>query len=355
MEVFVADELNGRWVDARWLPRIAALNRGIHAEVTGLSCSSVGNCAVVGWYLDSGNHHQAFAADERQGTWGSATAIPAVMALNAGADAQLGTVSCASAGNCEAGGYYADAAGRRQALLASERNGAWASATAVPGAHRLNVGGNAGVTAISCPAAGNCEATGFYSGPGHAGGMPFVVSEHDGTWGVALTVPGIAALNRGHEGGISSLACASPGDCVTGGSYLTAPAGKGKLEAFVAAQRGDVWSPAVRVPGSGALNAGGDADAFSVACDSAGNCVAGGYYTDGAGQSSAFIATERGGVWEAAAPLPGMPALSGGNASGIVSVSCAAAGYCVAGGFYQDAHGGQQAFVTSANGAGRHS
>jgi hypothetical protein len=48
-----------------------------------------------------------------------------------------------------------------------------------------------------------------------------------------------------------------------------------------------------------------------------------------------------------------MPALSGGNASGIVSVSCAAAGYCVAGGFYQDARGGQQGFVTVGNGTGR--
>src|SRR5262249_24956874 len=156
MQVFVADEHDGRWGNARWLPRIAALDRGGHAEVTGLSCSSAGKCAVVGWYPDSANNHQGFAAGERQGTWGGATAIPAVMALNAGADAQLWTVSCASAGNCEAGGYYADAAGRHQALLASERNGAWASAIAVPGTDSLNVGGDAAVKAISCPAAGNC-------------------------------------------------------------------------------------------------------------------------------------------------------------------------------------------------------
>jgi hypothetical protein len=194
---------------------------------------------------------------------------------------------------------------------------------------------------------------GFYSSSSNGNGTPFVVSERDGTWGAALTLPGFTRLARGPGGGISSLACASPGGCVAGGSYVTAPSGDAKVEAFIAAQRGGAWSPAVRLPGSGALNAGGYADAFSLACGSAGNCMAGGYYTDGYGQDDAFIATERNGVWQAATPLPGMPALSGGNASGIVSVSCPAAGYCVAGGFYQDAHGGQQGFVTVGNGTGR--
>src|SRR5216683_2611505 len=39
------------------------------------------------------------------------------------------------------------------------------------------------------------------------------------------------------------------------------------------------WGRAMEVPGSGALNKGGDAVVISVSCASAGNCAAGGFYT----------------------------------------------------------------------------
>jgi hypothetical protein len=40
-----------------------------------------------------------------------------------------GSVSCASPGNCSAGGdYYTDAAGHQQAFVVSEKNGSWGTA-----------------------------------------------------------------------------------------------------------------------------------------------------------------------------------------------------------------------------------
>ena len=49
------------------------------------------------------------------GTWGSASEVPGLAALNAGGNAQISSMSCASVGNCGAGGSYTDSAGQHQA------------------------------------------------------------------------------------------------------------------------------------------------------------------------------------------------------------------------------------------------
>jgi hypothetical protein len=46
------------------------------------------------------------------------------------------------------------------------------------------------------------------------------------------------------------------------------------------------------VPGTPALNKGGTARIYSVSCGSAGNCSAGGWYTDGPGHVQAFVVSE---------------------------------------------------------------
>ena len=61
-------------------------------------------------------------------------------------------------------------------------------------------------------------------------------------------------------------------------------------QAFVVSQVHGTWGTAEQVPGSAALNQGGDAFTHSVSCAPAGTCIAGGYYTDGSGHQQAFIA-----------------------------------------------------------------
>jgi len=46
----------------------------------------------------------------------------------------------------------------------------------------------------------------------------------------------------------------------------------------------------VGVPGTAGLNAGGNAQVNSVSCGSAGNCSAGGFYSDSSGHGQGFIA-----------------------------------------------------------------
>src|SRR5258708_15654722 len=115
--------------------------------------------------LDFSGHQQAFVASERNGAWHAAIEVPGTGALNKGRVAGVSSVSCASAGNCTAGGFYADGSGHHQAFVASERDGAWHAAIEVPGTGALNKGREAGVASVSCAWAGNCAAGGHYTGP----------------------------------------------------------------------------------------------------------------------------------------------------------------------------------------------
>ena len=84
-----------------------------------------------------------------------------------------------------------------------------------------------------------------------------------------------------------------------------------------------------------------------MSCAAAGSCSEGGFYIDGFGHTQAFVVTQRNGRWGKAIEVPGTAALNkGGNAS-VTSVSCAAAGKCSAGGRYEDGSASFQAFVVS--------
>ena len=110
------------------------------------------------------------------GTWGTAKEVPGTAALNQGGNAEIGSVSCASAGNCSAGGSYKDSSGHQQAFVVSQVHGTWGKAKEVPGTAALNQGGNAAITPVSCGSAGSCSAGGFYKdSSGHQ--QAFVVSQ----------------------------------------------------------------------------------------------------------------------------------------------------------------------------------
>jgi hypothetical protein len=67
------------------------------------------------------------------GTWRKAIEVPGLGSLNKGGSALLTSVSCASAGNCAAGGFYSDGSFHTQAFVVSERDGTWGKAIEVPG------------------------------------------------------------------------------------------------------------------------------------------------------------------------------------------------------------------------------
>jgi len=225
----VVSQVNGRWGTAEQVPGLAALNTGLAGidpiecdftcdPVAGLlSCASAGNCSAGGFYDDSSGF-QAFVVSEVNGKWGTAREVPGTAALNTGGGAGIESVSCASAGNCSAGGLFTDSSGHQQAFAVSQVNGKWGTAIEVPGTAGLNTGGAAQVNSLSCASAGNCSAGGVY---GSSGLQAFVVSQVNGKWGTAIEVPGTAALNTGRDATIFSVSCASAGKCSAGGTYTS--------------------------------------------------------------------------------------------------------------------------------------
>ena len=219
------------------------------------------------------------------GSWGRAIEVPGLGALNKGG-AYVVSVSCASAGNCAAGGIYLDRRGW-QGFVAAERQGRWGQAIKVPGLAALNTGGVAGVGSVSCASRGNCAAGGYYTvGHGHEQG--FVAVERNGRWGTAIEVPGLKPLNKGGYAGVGSLSCASAGSCAAGGYYYR-DRGQNTPQGFVASERHGRWGTAIQVPGLAALSKSGGAEVNSVSCGPGGTCAAGGTYTDASGHAQGFV------------------------------------------------------------------
>jgi hypothetical protein len=345
-QAFVVSETHGAWGTAEEVPGTAALNQGGSAGVHSVSCASAGNCSAGGYYTDSSGGLQAFVVSETGGTWRKAEEVPGTSTLNQSGDATLASVSCVSVGNCSAGGYYTDSSGNGQVFVVNETGGSWGTAEEVPGTAGHDQGGflDAQVESVSCASAGNCSAVGTYAGNGTGDAMAFVVNETHGTWGTAEEVPGTAALAQDGLAQGFSVSCRAPGDCSAGGSYAD---GSGHGQAFVVSETGGTWRKAEEVPGTAALNQDGLAATDSVSCASAGNCSAAGSYKDGSGKFQAFVVSETDGTWRSAQVVPGTAALNRGGDAVVNSVSCASPCDCTAGGYYTDGSGHSQAFVVS--------
>ncbi len=131
-----------------------------------------------------------------------------------------------------------------------------------------------GVESIWCTSAGECAGVGFLDFRDRA--RPLVVSEKNGAWGGAGTVPGLSALPIGDHGAwLGALSCSSAGNCAAGGSY--APDGSDEhAEGLFVSERNGVWGNAEAIAGLAELNTGKSAAVGFMSCRSAGNCTAAG-------------------------------------------------------------------------------
>jgi hypothetical protein len=359
--------LAGNYQDAstsQTVPLVASERAGVWAKaqpaggqanaLLTISCpASAGNCAAGGSRQPptdtSGGgfavpETDAFVVTEKGGAWGAAQQIK-------GTSEPVTTMSCPAAGDCLAGGagYLAGSGFLTTpvgtAFLVSERNGRWATASPVPGLSRLAGHRASSVGSVNCVAAGDCTAGGSYvDAAGHA--QVYVVSERGGVWGRAQPMPGLAALNKGANAGVTQVSCTGPGSCAAGGWYWNR-AGRSFQQAWVATEAGGRWGQAEQVPGTHALNVAGVAAVTSVSCVRA-ECAAGGWYTTGGTQRThAFLVTGQRGRWGSAAQVPGLTALKPGADSLVTSLSCVPSGWCTAVGNYADETGEIRMFEVS--------
>jgi hypothetical protein len=321
------------WGKATPFPGLASLNAYGSAQAQSISCASSGNCAAGGSYTNSAGDEEAFVANQTIGTWAKAEEVPGISTLNAGGTAEVDTVSCGAAGSCSAGGSYTDSSGEYQAFVLSETEGTWGNAEEVPATGALNTGGDAEIDSVSCSSAGNCTAGGFYTDSSH-NNQAFVVDETGGTWGDAEEVPGTQTSSG--TASIYSISCSSAGSCTAGGVFTDS---SDNTQAFIVSETAGSWGNAEEVPGIATL--GDYSQVNSVSCVSAGSCAVGGWVDD-----QAFVASETGGSWENAEKVPGTKSSMQYERSSTGSVWCTSSRNCIAGGFLTEHTGDQPAFVT---------
>jgi hypothetical protein len=153
-------------------------------------------------------------------TWGKAQQV-STPATRAKSEGGITSVSCAPGGYCAAVGFYQTPAEKWAAYVTTGTNGDFG---------RIQPFNLSGIKQfippspvsglVSCPSAGNCVAVGTYTDTNNAE-QPFAVSEKDGTWGKAQSIPDLKAVSGDLDAEAFSLACASASNCVVGGQYQT--------------------------------------------------------------------------------------------------------------------------------------
>lgn len=241
-------------------------------------------------------------------------------------------VACASTTVCTAvGSYIYDANQHTAPLLLEETAGAWGlQGVKAPLPSDAVANSSASLSSVSCASAGNCTAVGAYSTA--SGTPPLLVTESAGKWRAATAPADPRGGSWPYSGdpGATSVSCAAAGDCA-------ATTGAG----FLLDETGGKWS-AVQAPVPSNAWAGQPSSVLGVSCASVGNCVAVGWYYALNGEPSlqGLIETEIDGVWSASqAPLPQDAVGSGGSGTSITNVACPSAGNCTAIGMYTSSQG----------------
>jgi hypothetical protein len=266
-------------------------------------------------------------------TWGMAQPLRGFAALpGGGRDINpFAGLSCASPGNCSAGGFYynLDATGRppTYAFVFGQVRGAWSRVRLVPGVAALQKNPGSDIGTPSCVAPGYCSAAGSLQSPKRGIGPVFVTSQLHGVWQRARPLPGLAALDSGGLGVLRALSCSAPGDCRAVG-YFTVRGGLYSSEhrfAFVASQVHGIWSRARPLAGISVWSAGALAPLETVSCTAPGDCTAGGEVGGQNGVLHPVVVSEVGGNWKAPQRVRGVPV-----SAFVADVSCASPGNCAA-------------------------
>jgi hypothetical protein len=320
-----------------------------------LSCASVGNCVAGGAYTNAKGVSEGLLSNEISGVWRSPVTIipPANAAANPGLTVYAS--ACGATGSCSAVGTYQDPSGADEGFTVSEVANVWRTALGVPlPANAVVTGQDAQLHSISCPSSGNCSAVGTYNAKGTplATTQGLVVNEVNGVWqrGDEIHLPGGTNVNPFVA--LAQVACASAGNCSAVGSYID---NNGATHGLLVNEQASHWlaGTSMLLPG----NASTFPDAFlsSVTCTSVGSCSAIGNYDNSSGDVEGLITSETSRVWKRATALV-MPSGAKVNPHvffyGFNGISCSSTGNCSAGGQYTDASGHYQGFfVDEVNGS----
>ncbi len=295
---------DGTW-SVQPTPTPAGATRSI---LRGVSCMSASECTAVGYYKNSSGTDLTLAERWNGGEW----TIQPTPNQPGTSESELLGVSCPSASECTTVGYYKNGSGT-ELTLAERWNGTEWSIESTP-----NSGGASGsrLMSVSCPTRNACVAGGFSSGA-YTGGSRSLIERWNGSEWATQTV------DESEGSAFFGVSCTSPGACTAVGAQTRA----GTAQTLAERWNGSEWSvqPTYSSLELSGLNA--------VSCISSTECVAVGSYWDMVSTSPASeVLAERwnGSEWTQAAML-GLPRSPGMWRDSILNaVSCTESAACLA-------------------------
>ena len=343
--------------------------------LTSVSCASATDCIAVGSYDDEVGFYYGLIETFSKGAWLPLEAPEPFedgLGTVRGTDANsyqfagLNSVACTSPTSCTAVGRYKDANAVEWPLIDMREGSRWDAVAGPepasnasgdkPGSQAQPDGGSY-LLSVTCISRASCTAAGAYlDSSTHIYGL--IDSFRAGAWrGIAAPEPAtdISRVNAGtdadHQEGatLAAVACTSPGPCISVGSYKDSKGFQvGLVDVLELGTWGALAAPEPSTdslggqPGSDPTGEAGTA-LKSATCTPGGLCMAVGTYNDAKGNSVGLIDMLQRGTWRA---VP-VPAPQGPFQLGILvrqtvtvqTVSCAADGFCVLGGNYQDTAG----------------
>ena len=226
----------GHW-DSVKPPLPADADTSGSADISDLSCPTVGTCVATGWYINQAGDREPEIDTLSGGTWtATAAPVPADAATTSPLTG-LWAVGCPAPGTCLAGGHYQNRSGQLRYLIDRLSGGAWtAAALPLPADAAANQQWSQyGVTTVgglACASAGYCVATaGYLTKTGEI--VPLIETLSRGTWTAVkapLPTDGITGSGQGDGSYLQLATCPAPDSCLTVGSY---PSADGTTEGMI--------------------------------------------------------------------------------------------------------------------------
>lgn len=305
------------------------------AVATGIDCTTATNCVAVGEFLDTIGLTHSMTLQLTGTTWTAAQEL----APSGPPDytfSELNAVSCVSTGNCVAVGSYRVNTEENIGYYAVETSGTWARGATLSLPSDANTApSDASFVSVSCVASGTCQMLGEYLTNSPLGIVHSVVETYSFSTGLSSSIDEISQVS-GEDGiGLSSISCATATTCVAVG----AQAGQEAETATYVDEVSGAWGSPMTLENA---QDGAIPEEFlsSISCVAAGDCVAAGNWISNSGNIFGETYTEQAGIWGAATNLAQPSNLGNPNVDDISCVS--AVTQCTISGALTNDEGGYQ-------------
>jgi len=326
------------------------------SQVNSVACPATGGCAAVGSYEVAGGEPLGLLLAQTSGLWSTIAEAKLPADANTDPNVNLAQVSCGSTGNCSAVGNFVTSAFFQEGLLVNLRAGTWRAATQLRPPADAAANPQITLSSISCASAGNCSAVGSYTDQaGQTSAL--ALTETSWSWGTgqSVTLPdgagGATPANGGAAYGPSSGLTSVV--CKGVGDCTAVgwyTAAGGSIQGLLLTETAGIWQSGVPVTLPSGAAAQPNVTLNAVSCASVGNCTAVGEYEDANDNEQGLLLTEAGGVWGVGIEAPLPSNADTSQVTTLDAVSCPTSGDCMAVGSYTDVNGSFQGLLLTESG-----